>query len=248
MIEPGYGILWSTILLHDEPTWFAKKERVARVVDAFAATRWWAELQVMGIDGGSGRPIGSPDAARAFAACGKRGRYAFARGAPSVIEALEEASCRVELGVQPHGLELKAFAAAESLDRLASACLDDVIELLAGLRFSRRGDEKMYYAFAVPRLNQLELPRSTPRPAGIAARIDAIVEMVDLAIPVTPGNANLTSFTGPIGRADPPHGVARDDRDGLVILRWVDDPRDRATVSDAASRHEAWLLSALGAT
>jgi hypothetical protein len=51
-----------------------------------------------------------------------------------------------------------------------------------------------------------------------------------------------------LNEATPPDGVKRTTNGPLVMLRWIDDPRDERAADAAGVRHEEWVKTLMKTT
>ena len=243
----GYRIRWFSIFKFPNSTgedrWYRGPQGIAAAVDLLAATSLWPELQVFGSGFKEGEPLtGDLDAIKERVASGPN-IYILARGGPRAAAHTEEAEVAIEIDLSPFQVELKIQAGDAALDRLGTQFLDDVTGVFVQLLNIWRGKTYLMQCAAVPFAEPgFEYPG--PRPPRVAIHhrwMNAIVDIVQ----VEPVPAGVYPFavaeSRAIAAATPPDSAVRSEQAGAVILRWVEDPRDRSAVALAMGRHEEWM-------
>jgi hypothetical protein len=234
------GIMWFIDLRFDDPAWYGDRSRLASVIDAFALTSWFGELEVLGRDHAIGARFDSPAAARDAIACGERGTFLLARGEPRLAQDSDESEIAMALDVMPGALEIRVWLRARPVAQYRGAVLGEVIALVLALR------EAWPFAI-VAQASAFPHPADAlayrrPRPPRNAARsIEAVVDIVDRDVP--PDGVAWARDARAIAAAQVPDGVERIERGRLIALRWVDDPADLAALAEACSRHAQWLVA-----
>ncbi|HZJ63708.1 MAG TPA: hypothetical protein VFD36_09365 [Kofleriaceae bacterium] len=234
-----HGIMWFIDLRFEEPHWYRARARMASVVDAFAATSWFGELEVLGRDHAVGARFDSLDALRDAIACGEPGTFIVARGEPRLARDSDESETAMAFDVSPRSLEIRVWIRARPVAQYRSAVLGEIIALVLALR-DAWSDVVVANAYAFPHPPDA-LAYRRPRPPRTSARsIDAVVDIVDRDAP--PDGPPWARDARAIAAADVPDGVERIERGRLVALRWIDDPADPAAMAEACSRHAQWLV------
>lgn len=245
MSDDGYGISWrAAFRCDDEPSWLA--QQTDTVVDELARTALWTELQVFGSSGSRGRPFKGVAAVKKALRDGQI--ITLARGDEGATVRRTSSPARATIETQAGALTLTAHVRGESLARLGALALTEYSEMLVELIRRWRPHARLAEAWAFP----IDHPRSftyprlrPPRVTSPFRNLNAIVDVLDPTFTETPRNrANLVA-TRAMAIAELPPGVVRSEHDAVVVQRWVEDPRDRAAVEAACTRHECWLTSLL---
>lgn len=230
----------------EEDRWYQGPDGVGRVIDLLAGTALWSWLDVLGTGYQDGEPLGELAAIQQRVAAGPE-VYTLAHGAPRTAAHSGEAELAVVIDVSPAQLDLEVSAEGAALAALGPRVLDDVIAVLARLHDAWRGRANLVWGAAVPVLGP-EVVYRRPRPPRVANSrrpIDAIVDVVAHASAAGGVFARVLAESGAIAAATPPAAATRTERAGLVVLRWVDDPRNLAEVTAAAAAHEVWMTGVI---
>lgn len=241
----SYGITWLAMFRFSDPSWFASRAATDLVVDTVAASPWWNEVDHLGKDAMPGRPRGSIEATRKVVAAGGRERWMLGRGSPGACVFTEQGEAWFKIDVMEAYLELGAGADGEVLARLGPAVLTGGIDAVLALRDAWKDRAHLQFARAFPVAEpDFEYPRVEPRRTA-SWTLSSVVDIADPTFEPYDDDETLFTESRAIARARPPRGVTRTVHDGVVVLRWADDPRDRAVVAAAAGRHEAWLVNVI---
>jgi hypothetical protein len=242
-----YRIRWFSIFRFpdpaDEDRWYKGPQGIAAVIDLLASTSLWPELQVFGTGFEYGEPLVKDLAALKQRIASKPDIYIFARGGARAAAHTEEAQVAVEIDLSPSQVELKFQAGDVALERLGRQFLDDVTNIFVQLLQLWRGKTNLVWCAAVP-VGQPTFVYPRPRPPRKAVYHRSLNAIVDIVMngPAPAGSYPFAvAESQAIAAATPPAGVVRSAHPNAVVLRWVDDPRNRNAVALAAGRHEAWM-------
>lgn len=237
MVE--YPIL-RTILelrLAEEAEWYTDKALVASLVEVVASTRFGAALSHGGRYGAA-RPLKKPGALAAAIAKGKADAY-------QALDAVDEqtAAIRVNFDLDDTGLNVTAMVGAGAYRANASTLLDDIEQLAVGLHTRMRPlGAGLALGFAHPMARGIyRYPRVCPPVSHPRLETAAILELLDLAFHRGEHEDALGAELEALATAPIPKGVVRQAREGLVVMRWIDDLADDRAVARAAGRHEQWM-------
>jgi hypothetical protein len=232
----GYGVQWNaradlTGQAPDRP-WFAEPATLVIAVELLAATELWPLLTVIGQRGEVGVPLGTTSQVLDMIVAGAPCVTVLAAGPPIAAQQLDLAELSISLDVMPGAFGLQIRVEGAALDRLGRAVLDDGIALLCGLHQAWADRARWLDGYAAPfSTGRFIYPRPRP-PRAASHSVRAIVDVC------APGSALAVATT--------PAGATRSAcADGVVVLRWADDPRDVDAVGRASGRHEAWLASVI---
>lgn len=240
-----YGITWLAMFRFSDPDWFARRAATDLVVDTVAASPWWNEVDHLGKDAMPGKPRGSVEAMRKAVAAAGRERWVLGRGSPGACVFTEQGEAWFKIDVMAGYLELGAGADGEVFARLGPAVLTGGIDAVVALRDAWKDRAHLQFASAFPVAEpSFEYPRVEPRRTA-SWTLRSIVDIVDPTFEPYDDDETLLAESRAIAKARAPRGVTRTVHDGVVVLRWTDDPRDRAAVAAAAGRHEAWLVNVI---
>lgn len=242
MSDPGYTLRW---YIHFELfmlNWFADKDRSAHLLDTFASSAWFAELDHFGIGGNPGVRFASMSEVRELVISGLPGQYTFARGSGAATTAPERAEAAVRFELLPRALLIQANARGDVLGRLHERALDDIIRATVELDNAWREIASLAWASATP---SSELAFSHVRPVRKArSPLHSIAEVFSPTPPERAAPQDIAMARAMAG-ARPPAGVERTSEGRLIVQRWVRDPSDPMATAEACSRHQAWLASLL---
>lgn len=223
--------------LAEEADWYTDKALVASLVEVVAGTRVGAALTHAG-SYGAARPLKKPGALAAAIAKGKAGSY-------QALDAEDEqtAAIRVNFDLEDTGLNVTVMVGDAAYRARAQTLLDDIEQIGLGLcALMRPLGAGLALGFAHPmargiyRYPQVRPPVSHPR-----LETAAILELFDLAFHRGEHEDALGAEIEALATAPIPAGVVRHTRDGLVVMRWIDDLADDLAVARAAGRHEQWM-------
>jgi hypothetical protein len=240
-----YGITWLAMYRFSDPAWFTSRAATDLVVDTVAASPWWNEVDHLGKHAMPGKPRGSVEATRKAVAAGGRECWMLGRGSPGACVFTEQGEAWFSIDVMEGYLEIGAGADNEVLARLGPAVLTGGIAAVLALRDAWQGRAHLQFAHAFPVAEpKFEYPRVEPRRTA-SWSLRSIVDIADPTFEPYDDDESMFTESRAIATARPPRGVTRTVHDGVVVLRWADDPRDRAAVAAAAGRHEAWLVNVI---
>jgi hypothetical protein len=240
-----YGIYWLAMYRFSDPGWYASRAATDLVVDTVAASPWWNEVDHLGKDAMPGKPRGSVEATRRAVVAGGRGRWVLGRGSPAACVFTDQGEAWFKIDVMEGYLEIGAGADNDVLARLGPAVLTGCIDAVLALRDAWKGRAHLQFSHAFPVATpSFEYPRVEPRRTS-SWTLSSILDIADPTFEPYDDDEALLTESRAIAKARPPRGVTRTVHDGVVVLRWVDDPRDRAAVAAAAGRHEAWLVNVI---
>lgn len=218
------------------PGWFHDEARVRRVVDAILDTRLGALMSYAGVVR-KAKAAPSRDAIAALIATGKDGMYAIQDAARP-----RRAYVTLTISANMLGLETRVFEPELSARR--ASVLDDVAAIGAAARASGAlsglvtGWVRPLTESAADYVVDRSKPRASRRHE--AMRSLAVVDLIDVAFHTGSGRrAKPAEVT--LARSSLPPGARREEHDGLVTIRWADDPTDKASLDRACEAHEDWI-------
>lgn len=241
----GFGIDWHVVFRFPggstSNVWFRRPGEVERLIASLVSLSLWSDLQVIGHDSMPGQPVGGPDEVSAMIRRHDGGRFALARGAPRTAQFVDESDVSIALDLNFVWLDVKIRVGGAALDRLGLAVLSEGIALVMALHDAWRSHAHLVMARVAPFSDEpFVYPRIRP-PRQASRRVDAVVDVLEAAVPEDDTIRHLTADANRLAAAAPPPDVQRSEHGGLVIMRWVDDPREADQVGAAAGRHEQWL-------
>lgn len=250
-MDDDLGIEWRvSFRCDDKPGLLIRESPV--VVDGLAKTPLWSELQVQGVWSEEHErveptgPLGSIASIKKLVKSGKA--VYLARGDRDALLERSRPDVRLEISPDNTGLALRAIVRVESLARVGVAAVDAYADMLADLAVRwRSSGVRMTEAWACPTRRSTPFVYPQMRPPRVtrpSRQRNAIVDVLDAKIPDSPRHPETAIATRALAIAAVPEGVRRRERDGVVILRWVDDPCDAAAIAKAAA-HERWLYALL---
>lgn len=244
-MDDGFGIAWRVSFRSDASAQYLIRQ-AGTVVDRLAKTPLWAELQVQGAPGRPAQPLGKVAELKKLL---RNNESVFlARGDRDALLDRDGTDVRLSIETMENGLALTAIVRGEPLARIGVAAIDAYADVLADLAISWRGQARLSEAWAQPvrRSPPFSYPRvRPPRVTRPFREPSAIVDVLDTKLADSPMYPDTASGTRALARAELPAGVDRRERDGIVILRWLDDPCDAVAAAEAAARHEQWLYEVL---
>lgn len=245
MTSLRYGIAWVIDFKFFDVAWWRDTAQIAAAVDVLAEARWWREFHMLARGYGDAAPFDSLDEVKAAIATGEPAIATVGRGAPSVAVWHDDPDAVLKLEAAASGFHIMFRLMRDSLARHADAVLADTREAVLTLASRWRAAGRLAYCVGFPYPpNQIAYPRVRP-PRRPHRRLDAVLDIVDPELP--PG------LVGPIPSDDAralatapmPSNVEREERDGVVAMRWVQDPTDVAQMAIACAAHERWAAPLL---
>jgi hypothetical protein len=241
----SFGICWTIWFRFAQDRWVDDRTMTDRVVDAVAQTAWWPRMSVVGVASMPGRRRGSIDNVKDLIAkvghgCKGSTRITLAEGDANAAQGLDTASW-FAIDVMPSYLQLGAEASGEALRELGSASLSDVIAL--SLELNREWKDRAHFQSGVA-FPTGEFARKYPPvlPRHTADRpLHAVVDVLDPTFEAYDGKDWQIAQTRVVAAATPPSDVSRSEHDGVIVMRWIDDPRDPEATMTAARHHETWM-------
>ncbi len=234
MSSVKHAITWVTRFALREQQWFHDPAMLAELLAPLAATAWWPLLEVIGPTA-KGTPIGSvEDVGRRL--LGAHATWLLASGGPANTIFTNEADVWLKIDLAPGYLGLGAGARRGALATFKERAIDDMIDVICALHQRWAGRAELQHATCAP---TGEFSYSRPTPPRVANRpLEAVVDIVD---------PKSSRYGKELSEATPPPGCQRLERDGLVILRMVNDPAELLAMQQAAAAHEAWIGPVIGA-
>lgn len=214
--------------------WIAGRRKVESLVAAILGTSLGAELRAAGVQGAT-EPAASLAEAQALVATGRPQVYSLTRapGDGLVAVTMTLATTGFTLHVRCNDSALVARSATVLEDLLEVAFAVRRAEVAAGLR----------YGFVEPivrRLAGYDYPRPRPPRRHAKLAVGAVLDLVDpafhRAVASDEQAGALAMAAGPL-----PASARREEREGLVLVRWVDSLEDEAALARACAAHEEWL-------
>jgi hypothetical protein len=231
--------------LRDSVAWWNDPPVLAAVLRALDRAGLWLDTWHLGAARGGSAPqrVASLDALLARAARWKQQSYTLYadpsgdRGATHLAIDLRagELTCALSLG----GAELDARRAT---------LIDRFVQAVADARSALRGAASLH-----PRSCAFPLGFAYPRPRPVHNappwRLGSFVQFVDadLLDALPPAAAELRGEVMRLLAAPLPALASREDRDGLVVIRWAPDLLDVEGVARGCAAQERWLAAALDA-
>lgn len=225
----------------DDKRWIESQTKVAAVVEAIAETALGGRLCCAGVQG-SAKPVASRQELVARVATGKPEVYALTQAPrdPQLTVVLTLAAAGFTVHVRCHEA-LYSERSATLIDDFLESCLAiKRTSVPAGLRFG-------YLAPQVRQLARYVYPRPRPPRRHTRLAVGAILDLVDpsfhRAVASEEQAGALAMAEGPL-----PTSARREQRDGLVLVRWIDSLEDEAALARACAAHEEWLGQVANAT
>jgi hypothetical protein len=245
-VESGeYGIAWVAELRFYARDWYADRSITSAAVESLSRARWWGELECVGVAHRAGAPFGSVDDVTAAFATGEPTVVNIGRGKPEVALWHEDPDAVLKLDASPSSLEIMFRLMRGSLERHRDAVLADFSDAIHAIAGRARDRGRLAYCVGFPfPANRIVYPRTRP-PRTALRRLDAVMDIVDPALPADLVSEVHVDDSRAIGTAAAPPEAQRTERDGLVALRWVVDPTDRAAMEVACAAHERWVAPLL---
>jgi hypothetical protein len=217
--------------------WFEDRARLASVVDAVLGTPLGGILTFAGVHGDT-KPAGDAAAVVDRIAIGRPGMYGITDGRPPK-------RAGVTLTITQHDLLIEARVFEPELCARRATVLDDLTALAVAVRGSGpfRGLSSGW--IRPMSLKQVTYTPDRARPAAraradLGLRAAAVVDLIDVGFHRA-ADPLARAAEVELAGAPVPDGVRREERDGLVVLRWVDDPADKAALDAACAAHEDWI-------
>jgi hypothetical protein len=243
--DDPFGIIWLADFRMKDERWANRAELLA-IAEAFAATGWWDEIDFVGRHSKPGEKFETTDELADFLLAGGQARNFLAAGSPKAAMMGEGSDCYVKIDVMGDGwLTLGAGASGGGLARLGRRAADDFIELVVTLRDRWKGRGHLDHALMRPIGGPaVTFPRARPRRTSDWL-LEAIVDIVDPTFEPYDDKDWRVPLARALAEASPPPPATRQERDGVVIIRWVDDPSNAEAAMRGARSHEAWIATVL---
>jgi hypothetical protein len=217
--------------------WFEDRAQMKRVVDAILGTPLGAILKFAGVHGET-KPAADAEAVVDQIAIGRPGMYGITDGRPPK-------RAGVTLTITKHDLLIEARVFEPELAARRTTVLDDLTAIAVAVRGSGpfRGLSSGW--IRPMSLKQVIYVPDRKRAAArartdLGLRAAAVVDLIDVGFhraddPLArPAEVELAG-------APVPDGVHRDERDGVIVLRWIDDIGDKPALDAASEAHEDWI-------
>lgn len=230
------NLIWSFRITFGEPLeWYRDHAYLDLLLDRVAALPWFSELDVLGVNSAYGEPFAGRADVRDALVCDDRITITLARGGPRAAQWINEADLALVLLVAPGRLEIQMSFAEEALRRHRRAAIDEMLALIFAVYPAWHPHATLNRGSALPLPDTITYRRVRPPRTGSRPTYG----LVDVVDPSASAEARA------IAQATPPPDIQRLERGGLVVLRWVDDPADRAAFEAACSRHEQWIVQVI---
>lgn len=241
----AFGIYWKVAFRCDDEPGFLTSQ-LGAVVDRLAKLALWKELQVHGAIGKPAVKLPALAALKKKLESSRDRTLFLARGGKDALLERFGAEVRVSIEDVDGGLVLTALVKGDALARLGAAgAIDEYADAIADLTEAWRPRAQLLEAWAAPHEPGFKYPRVRPPQITKPRRVlGSVADVLDARIPDQP-HEEIAVVTRALAVAELPDGVVRRQREGVVLLRWVADPGDRAAVAAACTRHERWLLDLL---
>jgi hypothetical protein len=241
MAGASVRLIWVVRFTMAEELWFHEERFIRPLVELVAKTGWWPKLEIMGWSNSdyAPRPL-APLEERVEEVfrrlIGGEGEWTLVKGDARAAAFTNETDLFLSLDLRPGYFAIAAGASGNQLEELKGHALEDLIELILGLRRAWPEEIQLTHASAAPGGNfsydRMKPPRVARRP------LHAIADLFD---------PQASEEERALAHAEPPPGSRREERDGVTILRCVDDPSNVSAVRAAASVHERWMADVIQA-
>jgi len=211
----------------EEGRWYADKELVDGIVDAILATELGAFVTHAG-KGYAERPAKNAAAIRKAVASGKAGSF-------NLLDEPDpnEATLSITLVIEDDRLEIVMLIGGKALAASRRRILPSLEELAITLGGLLRPKAAFAHGSVTPiAYGAYEYPRARPPIKHHRYPTTSVLDVFDAA---------AGAEAERLATAAVPADVHRRERDGLVVVRWLDGADDDRAVAVAAGRHERWL-------
>jgi hypothetical protein len=234
-------ILGSFNFAVDDRDWIKDRTKVLALVDAVLTTELGKTTRFAGVQGAT-KKAESPEAIRALIATAKSDVFVLTQDkkAPRVTTLLTITPTALGVEVRCYDEELAARRATLLDDVLAVPLAIRAAGCVGGLRFG-------YVTPVVRALAAYVYPRPRPPRRHDVINIGAIVDTIDLTFHQS-GHADASEAARKMAASELPKEARRDERDGLVLLRWASELDDTAALDRGCAAHEEWIASLLPTT
>jgi hypothetical protein len=218
--------------------WFEDRAQMKRVVDAIVGTPLGPRMKLAGVYG-EPTPAATPEQILERVAVGRDGMY-------GITDAHPPQRVLVALTITRHDLLIEARVLGPELIERRTTVLDDLAAIAIAVR-----ECGSFYGLSAgwirPKSRKhIDYVPDRERPPVPITRHDvlprslAVLELIDVAFH---GSTHPLARPGELelARAPLPDGVRRDERDGLVVIRWTSDVGDKAALDRACDVHDDWV-------
>lgn len=224
----GYQLWWIIELRFDDrPMWYREPARVRLVIERLARTAWWREV--------AGAGAGAIDKA-ARDATGEKGVTRIAT---------KDASVRIERQGTSN-LIVHLVAMPPAIARLGRHAIADVVPLVCDLLNAFRGRATLTHAYGQPYSNWWDRYASLEPSADRLPSHASVVTLLDPHARQDIHHNEQLAATRALALLPPPPEAQRIERDGLVILTFLDDISDPERAAAASRAHSRWQHWARG--
>lgn len=244
------GIVWSASFRCEEEGLLMKES--PHVIDALTKTPFWPEFRIRAVWDDDERRVGEAEPLGSLASIKK-----IVKSGETLYLARDNVdrartNLRVEIGAGPTGIAIGAIFCGSALEQMGLSALDSFADLLAdlavpwrarGVRLSEASAEPISRPtpFTYPRIRPPRVTKPTRQRA-------AVVDVLDAKMPASAKHPQTAVATKALAIASVPENVTRRERDGVVIIRWVNDPCNGDELAAASAAHERWLYALLPST
>lgn len=221
----NYELWWRIEFeVFDRSSWHREPARIAHVVEAIAKTAWWSEVASPGRAG--------IDEVIARASTGARGE--------THVKGVDAKVTINRFGVD--GLHLRFVGKAPALARMGARATSDVVTLVCDLAKAFRGRANLAYACARPYGGPwAHRYTEEDEPTGDFEWPEGACTVLVLQ-PGAEGSEDPPKLARvrALAAATPPEGARREERDGLVVLTFLEGAADPIAAADASQAHARW--------
>lgn len=226
----------------DRPVeWYRKREHVHAMVDAIARVPLFRELKVAGPDDEL-EPFATVDAAKKLMATGKDDQR--------LMQDQPERGYSVMVQVTPSegSLELQVWCGRAALERHHATILDQMIAIAIDVRTHLQKIAGLQLGYIYPvhaSTGRFPYPRPRPPRKHPSIQVSSIVDLIDLTFHRSDHEDAAGEGAAQLAASALPSFAKRSEKDGLVVIRWVDDAGDDEQLRRGASAHEVWIAEHL---
>jgi len=216
--------------------WYKDRKYVQGIVDALARQPFFGELKLAGPDGEAVR-FKTVDEAKKLVATGTDDGVALqdVDGARKAVFRIAPFDGSMEIRIRIGGAPLRRHRKT-ILDQIAALATDvrEQLARVAGLQFG--------YAFPIDqRTNVFEYPRPRPPREHASIAVSSVLDLIDLPFHRSKHADAAGDGAERLVKSDLPAFAKKIEKDGLVVIRWVEDVGDLNDLARGAAAHEKWI-------
>ena len=228
------------ISLYEETRWFADKARVAELVEAILRLPLGARINQAGVFAKE-RPRRDAAAIVKAVATGKATSFCLLDASSQQM-----AHTYIALDIEPDDFRFSMLLKGEALEAVSGTLFCDLESLAFAFAQRMRDLGGLYLGFAhVLEGRGYRRPRTTLPSKHRRYEVDSVLDLVDLTFHQSDHERALPVDAAALQNTPTPPSVRRNERAGLLALRWIDGCDDVKVLSTAADLHAKWMKAAL---